>query len=92
MKTNYFKDQTCQTLNCELPKETSEALICEYPCFYCSYMIRSEDCLQRHLSECQERCAIFSDKVTNTESVKGLTMNEALESYLLHYQTMDNGS
>ena len=89
MKTNYFKDQTCQTLNCELPKETSEALICEYPCLYCSYMIRSEDCLQRHLSECQERCEM---KVTNSESGKGPTMNEALESYLLHYQTMDNGS
>ena len=88
MKTNHFKDQTCQTLNCELPKEPIEPLMCEYPCFYCDYMIRSEEHLQRHLSECQERCAMISEKVTNSESAKEPTMNEALKSYLLHYQKM----
>ena len=85
MKANNFKDQTCQTLNCEFPNETSEPLLCEYPCFYCGYMIMSDDHLQRHISECQELCSM---KVTNSESEKGPTTKEAFESYLLHYQKM----
>jgi hypothetical protein len=48
-RRNHYKDQVCQTSECETSDEPSKF---EYPCFYCGYMISSAEELQKHVTEC----------------------------------------
>ena len=84
MKKNPYRDQTCQTSACDNSEERSESVFSEYPCFYCGYKIRTKESLQRHLYQCHETGLV----ITNCEDPEAPGMNDAMESYLSHLQTI----
>ena len=85
IRRTHCKDQASQISSSDLSKETSEPsrLECEYPCFYCGYIIKTKEHLEKHLADCQEVCAL---NISNSESKKKPDLKEAFETYLLHYQ------
>ena len=54
VKETYYKDSVCQTDNIGVKMHECQPLMCEYSCFYCGYMINSQDNLQKHKTECHE--------------------------------------
>ena len=88
IKRNHFKDQTCQTSNLGNSEKRSEWFFSEYSCFYCGYIIWTNESLQKHISECHETGEVIIKKIENCRDPKELNMNEALESYLSHIQTI----
>ena len=88
IKINHYKDHQCQTSEGEMSKESSKPSICEYPCFYCGYMIKTVEQLQKHVSECQDTGFVISGNISVRENARQLDMNEELEAYLQHVQKM----
>ena len=55
IRENHFKDQVCQTrkpvANANIQTNDKE-IICEYPCYYCDYVIASFEDLMNHKTDC----------------------------------------
>ena len=84
IKTNHYKDQQCQTSESE-----SEPSFGEYPCFYCGYVIKTVEQLQKHISECQGTEVVICGNISLRENAtRHLDLNKELESYLQHYHEM----
>ena len=43
VKRSNYRDQASQISECDRSKETREPSTCEYPCFYCGYIIRTKE-------------------------------------------------
>ena len=64
VKAYHCTDVICQTDDIIVKQEhQSEKCkpMCQYNCFYCGYMINSQEDLQRHKTECCEADSVISD-------------------------------
>ena len=82
-------NKAVQTFDSTSVKEESAKHFLPYKCFYCGVLIKSkEEVVVTHREVCQETGLVIRLNISECENVEQLNMNEALESYLHHQQTI----
>ena len=81
-------NKSVQTIDSTFVTEESENDFLPYKCFYCRMFITSKGELENHKEFCQEAGLVTNLNNSVFDDIKHLDMNEELESYLHHVQTI----